>query len=127
MNIHKLLGIAIAEANNSKKSGMKYCHGAVGLYKNNIVSAAGNTRRTSWLQRLYANKVNEPNKTCEHAEVAAIRKAKEIDTLLVVRIGKNNKLLSSAPCKICRELIKDSGVRHLYYSTESEIKYECVK
>ena len=37
--------------------GMKYRHGAVALNSNKVVGLGINTMRTSWLQRMYANKV----------------------------------------------------------------------
>jgi tRNA(Arg) A34 adenosine deaminase TadA len=105
---------------------MKYSHGAVALKSNKVVGVGVNTMRTSWLQRVYANKVGMPSKTCEHAEVAAIRHAKELDTLVVVRVSARGKLVSSRPCSICRELIQDSGVKHLYYSHDGGVRYERV-
>lgn len=104
--------------------GMKYRHGAVALNSNKVVGLGINTMRTSWLQRMYANKVGMPSKTCEHAEVAAIRHAKELDTLVVVRISAKEELVSSSPCSICRKLLEESGVKHLYYSQDGGIKYE---
>jgi tRNA(Arg) A34 adenosine deaminase TadA len=111
----------------SNNQGMKYNHGAVALKSNRIVGEGINSTRTSWLQRIYANKVGMFEKTCEHAEVAAIRHAKELDTLVVVRVSAKGNLVSSKPCSICGELIKDSGVKHLYYSYDNGIKYERVQ
>lgn len=74
---------------------------------------------------MYATKVKAQSKTCEHAEVAAIRKAKNPDTLVVIRIAANGDFVNSKPCPICSALIRDSGIKNLYYSTNSgEIKHE---
>lgn len=126
MNIH-ILKKCYEEAVKSKREGLKYNHGAVCLNNKRIISTGHNSRRTSWLQRMYATKVKADNKTCEHAEVAAIRKAKNPDSLVVVRVAANGDFVNSKPCPICSALIKDSGIKDLYYSTNSgEIKHERV-
>jgi tRNA(Arg) A34 adenosine deaminase TadA len=122
----RYISIAKEEARISSTINTRHFHGAVGIYKNKIVSRAHNRRGSSWLQRLYADRLGV-QKYCEHAEVGAIRKAKNIDTLLVVRMNKSESLINSRPCPICRNLIKDSGVKHLYYSNSiGEIEYERV-
>jgi deoxycytidylate deaminase len=103
-------------ASKAKERNLKYAHGAVGFFNNKIVSTGYNTRRTSWLQRLYANKVGLPRKTCEHAEIMAIRKAREIDSLLVVRISATGELTESKPCPICRKAIEDLNIKIVHYS-----------
>lgn len=62
----------------------------------------------------------------EHAEVAALRQAKlRADALTVVRITKDGFLANSKPCKICRELLQDLGVKDVYYSTnEGTLKHK---
>ena len=127
MNSTTITAIQLASQLAKDNHGMKYSHGAVALKSNKVVGVGVNTMRTSWLQRVYANKVGMPSKTCEHAEVAAIRHAKELDTLVVVRVSARGELVSSRPCPICRELIQDSGVKHLYYSQEDGIRYERVQ
>lgn len=122
MNIDKAVAVAIKRARESPKQKAKHC--AVSLLNNKLIAIAVNSRRSSWLQRLYANKVGAPKKVCEHAEVGVIRKSRELDTLIVVRVNEIGELRSSSPCPICRALIKDSSVKHLYYSTNSGIEYE---
>lgn len=104
---------------NPKQQGLKYFHGAIGFYRRKVVSTGYNSRTTSWLQRLYANKVGIKNKVFEHAEIMAIRKAKEIDALLVVRVTAKGDLADSKPCKICMEAIKDCGIKFIYYSNKN--------
>lgn len=97
---------------NTRKSN----HLALAYSRGKLVSVGKNSRRTSWLQRLYANKVGLPYKPYEHAEVAAIRRARKLDTLIVIRVNKQGKLMESKPCTICRALIQDSEIKNLYYS-----------
>jgi len=126
MNSTTITAIQLASQLAKDNHGMEYSHGAVALKSNKVVGLGVNTMRTSWLQRVYANKVGMPSKTCEHAEVAAIRHAKELDTLVVVRVSARGELVSSKPCSICRKLLEDSGVKHLYYSQDGGIRYERV-
>ena len=108
----------------SRENGMKHCHGALAFKKGKIVGHGFNSRGSSWLQRLYANALNMIEKKYEHAEVAAIRRSQSADSLLVVRVNSNEELVNSKPCAICRALIEDSKIKHLYYSGTGELKYE---
>lgn len=106
-------------------SSFRHKHGAVVLKRGRIVGQGYNSVRTSWLQRIYARRVGMPLRVHEHAEFAAARNSTdEFDTLIVCRVSKRNDFLKSDPCPICRELIRDSGVKHLYYTDGSGIKYE---
>lgn len=105
---------------------MHHKHGAVAFYKGRVVGIGHNARRTSALQRLYANKVGKPFHLCVHAEVSAIDCASgKADTMIVVRVSKSGNLLDSKPCSICTRLIKDIGVKRVYYSFDGGIR--CMK
>ena len=124
MNSTTITAIQKAMQLASDNRSMEFHHGAIALKSNRIVGQGINSKRTSWLQRVYAKKVGMSSKNWEHAEVAAIRHAKELDTLVVVRVSAKGNLVDSKPCFICRKLLEDSGVKHLYYSQDNGIKYE---
>lgn len=48
-----------------------------------------------------------------------------VDTdIYVVRILRNNSLALSKPCDGCMKLIKDVGIKNIYYSTENGYNHE---
>lgn len=61
-----------------------------------------------------------------HAEVDAIINAKRDlrgCSILVVRINKNEKLLSSFPCKFCLNYIKYVGIKEIFFfNTEGKLE-----
>lgn len=108
----------------AKASPLSIKHGAVALRKNKVVGFGFNSSRSNWLQRIYAKKVGEGMRSAEHAEFAAMRVAPSADTLIVVRTWKDI-LKNSKPCPVCRAMIEDCGIKHLYYSNENGgIEYE---
>lgn len=48
---------------------------------------------------------------------------------MVIRKGKNGNIINSKPCKHCVKLMYETGIRNIYYSTDSgdiimeQIKY----
>jgi tRNA(Arg) A34 adenosine deaminase TadA len=108
----------------AKESPLSIKHGAVALRKNKVVGFGTNSKRTNWLQRIFAKKVGEQMRVEEHAEFAAMRGASIVDTLIVVRVWEDT-LKNSKPCPVCREMIEASGIKHLYYSNKfGGIEYE---
>ena len=55
-----------------------------------------------------------------HSEVDAIRRCQNTNkaTLYVARIGRNNKIAMSRPCKACQIAIKDAGIRRVVYTVD---------
>lgn len=61
-----------------------------------------------------------------HAEEIAIKNAgmnAKGATLYVARVNRNGINRESKPCKICHELIKNSGIKRVVYTTEEAIEY----
>jgi deoxycytidylate deaminase len=50
-----------------------------------------------------------------HAECYSLLKASKGDTLIVVRILKNNSISCSKPCKRCIKFCKDFGIKKILY------------
>lgn len=98
----------------AQKSSMQQKHGAVIVYKNNIIGTGFNYN-CSYMYNNYSI----------HAEVAAISQVFYDKNLLklcdiyVVRIAPafNNCLKNSKPCKNCTNFIKKYNLRNTYYST----------
>jgi len=53
-----------------------------------------------------------------HAEVDAIIRSKRVsgDTIIVVRISKNKRLLNSKPCLSCQAIMKHFNIKKVYHS-----------
>lgn len=96
----------------AENSFQKIKHGAVVVYKRQIISYASNDER-------------------EHAEISAILKIPPRDhekmkrfykkcIIIVVRRTLNN----SKPCKHCLEVLKEYGIKKVYYSMNKDIVAE---
>jgi len=110
---HELFLIKAAEI--AKNSTMQHKHGAVIVYKNNIIASGFN---------YYCDYMNSNYSI--HAEVSAIskvfynKKLLELCDIYIVRIAPiiyNNCLKNSKPCKSCTNFIKKYNLRNIYYST----------
>lgn len=100
------------------------------IYKNHLLSFGVNSNKTSQTQNHYRRKVmgNEIKWECDktHAEIAAIKKIdiqfndfKNLE-LLIVSKKKNGKFRCARPCEICSYLIREKGIRKIYYTNEFE-------
>ena len=93
--------------------------GAVLVHKNIIVSVGMNRYKT---HPLMAPRTEWP---FLHAEQQAIVRA-GVDNcegldLYVARVLKNNELALSKPCDVCAKLIKNVGIKNVYYSTNAKV------
>ena len=109
---------AIAMTGNGVGMKSKFRLGAILVHKNSIVSVGMNSYKT---HPLMAARTEWP---FLHAEQNAIIRAgldncEGLD-LYIARVLKNNTLALSKPCKVCIELIKDVGIRNIYYSTNAK-------
>jgi len=99
------------------KSTMQQKHGAVIVYKNNII-ATGFNYKCDYMYTNYSI----------HAEIAAIsqliynKSILEYCDIYVVRIATafNNTFRNSRPCKNCTNFIKKYNIRNTYYSCDCE-------
>lgn len=63
-----------------------------------------------------------------HAECSALMRAKRGDTLIVVRLLKNDDLGCSKPCEKCMKYIRKKGIRQIFYiDWDGEVAVEKVK
>jgi len=104
-------------------------HAAAIVYRNRIVAVGTNHFKTHPFQIKYRRR---PDAIYLHAEVAAIKRAiwhlseKELkrSMLISVRIKYDNRLNPRLgmpkPCEGCQKAIAEFGIRHVYYTTETQ-------
>ena len=102
------------------------------VYKHKVISTGFNSNRTSPLQKKYNKYRFEADTihTC-HAEIAALKPLlnrkdinfKNVD-LYIYREFQNKELALARPCTSCMKLIKDLGIRNLYYTTYGGFSHE---
>ena len=104
---------------------VRYQIGCVVVLNHRIISVGFNTTKTDTLQKKY-NKERFTEESCHmaHAELLALKPLlydNTIDTsklkVYVYRELKTGKLGCARPCKSCMKLIKDIGIRYIYYTT----------
>jgi deoxycytidylate deaminase len=100
--------------------------GAVVVEGNRIISTGFNSNKTSTTQYKYNRyrfdgAEQHPAKT--HAEIAALApliNRRDIDwahtSIYVYREQKDGKITCARPCKACSKLIKDLGIKNVFYS-----------
>lgn len=108
--------------------------GCVITQKNRIISSGYNTYKTNPLQRRYNRErflCDTPH--CCHAETRAllpILKNKEINfshlKVYLYRQNANGELAPSRPCPSCMKMLKDTGIRRIYYTTENGFAEEYI-
>jgi len=100
----------------------RFHHGCIIYNKKHIISTGSNKKRSNGILAKYGY-----YNCLLHAESDAILKADRNElkgaSLLVIRIGKS-KLCNSKPCSHCMALIKESGIKEVYYSgPDGELKH----
>ena len=103
--------------------------GAVVVTGNRILSTACNSQKTRPLQERYNTYRNFDDNVVpipkEHAEIAALSPliGKEIEwnkvSIFTYRELKNGKRACSRPCPACSRLIRDLGIKNVYYVDEN--------
>ena len=109
--------------------------GAVVVMKHRIVSSGCNSdSKTHPLQKYYNQhrfSADTPHKC--HAELSALLPLikDEIDlsnaSIFTYRQHKNGELACARPCKSCMALIKDCGIKKIFYTTEDGYAREDLK
>lgn len=111
--------------------------GAIAVYKGSIVASAWNTNKTSPLQaryNIYRFNADTPDKC--HAEVSLIQKIRwkfgdSIEWsrvhIYLYREYKNGSLAPSRPCTSCMAMLKEIGIKRIYYTTEHGFAEEKIK
>lgn len=111
--IHQMTTLAIEQAKNSDQNNR---HGAVVFAKNRVLGVGWNKDKTHPAAKKYFSKNI-------HAELAAILNTNKKDlvgaSILVVRIFRrpDGGLAMSKPCKYCMALIREAGIRLVFFST----------
>lgn len=108
--------------------------GAIAVYKHHIISSGHNTKKTAPIQKKYNQyRFSDDTPHCVHAEVACLKPLigrndidfKHVD-LYIYRSGKKDTLLLARPCLSCMQLIKDLGIRSIYYTNENGYSHETI-
>lgn len=109
----------------SELSDFKQQHiGCVAVSGHKIISSGYNTCKTNPLQkRLNVHRFEADTPATAHAELNCLLpliNRKDIDfsniTLYIYREYKNGALALAKPCASCEALIKNLGIRHIYYT-----------
>ena len=104
--------------------------GCVAVYKGTILAKGCNSDRTHPMQERYnrfryKNVGNRYLPAKCHAETAVISKIKNLDIdfskvhIYVYRELRNGKLGMARPCSACMAAIKQLGIKHVHYTTDS--------
>lgn len=101
--------------------------GAVAVYGHKIISSGANSHKTNPTQKLY-NRYRfegDAGNHSLHAEIQCLlplMNRKDIDfskvSLYIYREHKNHTPGLSRPCPSCMQLIRDLGIRNIYYTGE---------
>lgn len=110
----------------SKLSDHKHKIGAVVVLKHRIISSDCNSdRKTHPLQKRYNRyRFSEDTPHKCHAELLAliplIKDGVDLSnaSVFTYRQHKDGSLACARPCKSCMQLIKDCGIKKIFYSTE---------
>ena len=106
--------------------------GAVVVQGHRIISSGYNSCKSDPVQKQYNKyRFSEDTPASIHAEVMALKglmNRDDIDfknvSLYVYRESKSGKLAMAKPCASCDALIKDLGIRHVYYTGNQSYIYE---
>lgn len=112
--------------------------GAVVVYRNKIIGEGCNSTKTHPLQDKYNkhrhfNYTNGFTPSSVHAEIKALTSvpypiAQDVKwsqvKLYIVRLRKITEVGMARPCPSCMALIRDLGIRDIYYSTNEGFAHE---
>ena len=106
--------------------------GAIAVYGHHIISSGFNAQRTAPIQKRYNRyRFSDDTPASLHAEIACLKPLirrkginfKRVD-LYIYRQYFNGDLAMARPCESCFKLIKDLGIRHIYYTTNMGYSHE---
>ena len=132
MTHSNLAYFAAAKAVSELSDHKHYKIGAVVVMNHRIISSASNSNsKTHPLQKKYNKyRFTDDGEHKQHAELAAlvplIRDGIDLSNaaIYVYRVHKNGTLAMSRPCPSCMQLIKDVGIKRIFYTTENGYAYE---
>lgn len=101
--------------------------GAVAVYKHRIISSGHNSTKTNPIQKKYnIYRYDADGEHCVHAETNCLLPLihnHDIDfskvSIYIYREYKNGNLAKSRPCKSCEMLMRELGIRKIYYTNET--------
>ena len=115
---------SVAKAVSKTSTYGKILIGAIIVYKREIISVGANCRKTHPLQMPYDRYRDSSVDWCHHylhAEMNAIIHAdKEYlpnSDIYIFREDRNGKIANCRPCEACMNMIKDVGIKKIYYTT----------
>lgn len=109
--------------------------GAVVIYRGGLLATGYNSTKTSPVQKQY-NRARgyDVEASCAyntvHAEVACLSKIRYLDidfskaSIYIYREHKNGTKALARPCPACRKMIKDMGIKEVWFTTEDGYGYE---
>jgi len=91
-----------------------------------VISVGTNSySESSAMMRYYAVKSGNPEKKFNHAEIDAawkcIKAKKTVAKMLILRYNSQGQFANACPCEVCKCMIEDLGIKHVYYSTSEGI------
>lgn len=105
--------------------------GCIAVYKNKVLSVGYNSQKTHPLQEYYNHfrdfYPNVGGKFINHSlhgEIHALLQIKDMDIdfskveLFIYRICKNRKFAMVRPCAGCMRMIKDLGIKVIYFTSD---------
>lgn len=110
--------------------------GCVVVYKNKTISAGFNRDRTDPLQKRYNvyRDLTDSNAIHKlHAEVDALKSIMDLDinwseaSIYVYRKRRDRPHGIARPCKSCMALIKDLGIKNIYFTTDDGFANEILE
>ena len=103
--IRKMFRLAkeVAKCGDCCEAKRNYRLGAVGIRTDGVIVASSNIT------------TRQPQKEA-HAEYRVCQKLDVGSTIYVVRIGEFNRLRLARPCRDCQLMMKNGGIKKVYYS-----------
>ena len=132
--INRYLDMAKEASKNSDFT--KHHLGAVAIYRGSLLATGCNSCKTSPLQKKYNHEreymveASFANTNSTHAECACLSKIRYLDIdfskvkLYVYREHKNGVKALARPCPACQKMIKDIGIKEVWFTTENGYGYE---
>lgn len=122
----------LAKSTATNSTHISTCIGAVIVNGNYVVAKSSNHRKSHTVQHRYDRKTNYYSKYANiHAEIGALIKSGRKDVsgceIYVYREDAHKNLASSRPCCSCMQAIKDSGIKHIFYTGFGGFFYEKVQ
>lgn len=109
-----------------------YHIGCVAVYQGNIIGVACNTNKTHPIQKYYNKYRIESDSMLPklHAEIHCINSIRNLDInfskvkLYIYRIRKDRPHGMAKPCPSCMAVIRDIGIKNIFYTTDDGYAYE---